>query len=121
RAASCAGIDFLERDLVPAQRNRVFARSSPSVRGEHAFTRAEEQPRRSRVGSDHAQNAAALGTSPGHCAGARSAGTPRRLAKNLRALDRAPSCGQNQELLHARSALSFTKLDAKKSRTLAYN
>ena len=121
RAASCAGVDFLDRDFVPAERNRVFARSSTSLRGKHAFTRAEKQPRQSRVGSDHAQNADALGTSPGDCAGARSARTARRLARNLRALERAPSCGQNQKLLHARSALSFTELDAKKSRTLACN
>src|SRR4029077_16268549 len=121
RAAPCPHVDFCQHGPRMADRNRVFTCSAASLRGEHTFTGTEEQSCQSRASRDHAQNADALGASPRHPAREQSATTARRLAEDCRALERASGRGQNQKLLHAGCALSFTTIDAVESRTVEQN
>src|SRR6266446_10211145 len=121
RAQTRAHADFFECRFVAADCRWLFADSPAPARSQHTFTGTEKHPRKSRPSSNHEKNAGTLGTRVGNRSRGQSAGTARLLAKNLRALAAAPSDWQNQKLLHARGALSFTKLDASKSATIDYD
>src|SRR5438876_8144801 len=120
-AQTRAHVDLFERSFVATDCHWLFAGSPAPVRSQHTFTGTEKHPRKSRPSSNHAKNACPLGASVSNRSRAESAGTARLLAKNLRALAAAPGSRQNQKLLHARGALSVTKLDAGKSATIEHD
>src|SRR6266404_2022891 len=120
-AQTRAHADFFEHSFVGADCRWLFADSPAPVRSQHTFTGTEKHPRKSRPSSHHEKNADPVGASVGNRSRGQSAGTARLLAKNLRALATAPGSRQNQKLLHARGALSVTKLDASKSTTIEHD
>src|SRR6266568_1656434 len=121
RAQTRAHADFFEYRFVGADCRWLFPDSPAPVRSQHTFTGTKKHPRKSRPSSNHEKNADPVGASVGNRSRAQPAGTARLLAKNLRALAAAPGSGQDQELLHARGALSVTKLDASKSATIEHD
>src|SRR5207248_3912383 len=118
RGAPCAHLNFRKRALVVADRNRIFACPTTSLRGEHTFTGTEKQSCQSCASRDHAQNADPLGAGDSNRTGEQFARIARRLADNCRTLERASDCGENQKLFYTGSPLSFAKVDATKSRTV---